>query len=58
MSVVCKEGKASGLLYSHPNTIKIDTELETNQNYYSDGMLIISPGVTLTIPPTTLLQIK
>jgi hypothetical protein len=47
-----------GLLYSHQNTVDTNTTLEPNRNYYTDGMMIIASGVTLTNPPTTLLQIQ
>tara|TARA_R110000782_G_scaffold120847_1_gene211874 strand:+ start:207 stop:620 length:414 start_codon:yes stop_codon:yes gene_type:complete len=47
-----------GLLYSHQNTLETNTTLETKRNYYSDGMLLMASGVTLTIPSSTLLQIQ
>jgi hypothetical protein len=44
-------------LTSHNNTLLVNTTLDANKNYYSNGMMIINSGVTLTVPPTTLLQI-
>jgi hypothetical protein len=45
-------------LTSHRNTVLVNTNLDANKNYFSNGMMIINSGVTLTIPPTTLLEIQ
>jgi hypothetical protein len=45
-------------LTSHRNTVLVNTTLDANKNYFSNGMMIINSGVTLTIPPTTLLEIQ
>ena len=45
-------------LYSHNNTLSSNTTLTANRNYYSDGMLIVNSGTTLTVPLTTFLKIS
>jgi hypothetical protein len=45
-------------LTTHRNTLLVNTTLDANTNNYSDGMMIIPVGVTLTVPQTTFFQIK